>query len=426
LRIHTYEKGPGFASSLRDLPGTLTGSAFGTALISTIFGTSVDFLFIEVASKANWPNDYLAGFLFAAHFFAGFLGWILTFYYKQPIVGATSIPGYIFWAMGALHFSIPELYGAAVFAGLVVLLLGVTGTIDFLMDRLPFPVVMGMTAGCLMSMVTAIPGAILEAPIIAGAAFVGYIVCHRWTKWMPDTIGALILGCVALAIVGMPDFSGVEWTLSGPMFAMPAFNLQACLSLGLPLAILVVGAENAQAIGGMQGLGYKVPISAMTNYSGIMGMLGAFVCAHNINIAGPMTLICASPSALPDPDKRYGAAFLNGLFYGMIGLVVVPMITFLQAIPAALVTIIAGFAMVECIADCLKDAFRDGKFWMGGFFALFIALANNTIWHIDAPFWALVVGWLVSFICENEDYAEHLKAVKEKRAREEAEELASA
>ncbi len=411
MRIHTYEKGPGFASSLKDLPSTITGSAIGIALVSTIFGTSIDFLFIEVANQANWPADYLAGFLFAAHFFAGILGWILTFYYKQPIVGATSIPGFIFWGMGALNFTLPELYGAAVFAGILVLLLGITGSIEYVMERLPIPVVMGMTAGCLMPMCTAIPGAVVTAPIIAGSAFVGYVVCKRWVKWMPETIGALIVGVVAFAIVGTPDFSGIEWSLMGPMFAMPAFNMSACLSLGFPLAVLVVGAENAQAIGGMQGLGYDVPITAMTNYSGVMGILGAFVCAHNINIAGPMTLICAGPNAHPDMDKRYGAAFLNGLFYGVIGFIVLPMISFLNAIPAALVTIIAGFALVDCVAECLQDTFKSGKFLTGGFFALIIAMANNTIFHIDAPFWALVIGWLISYIIDHEDYVDFVKKV---------------
>ena len=94
-----------------------------------------------------------------------------------------------------------------------------------------------------------------------------------------------------------------------PKLSMMKFNLGAIFSVSLPLALLVIGAENAQATGVLMAQGYKPPISFMTTMSGIGGIVTSLFGGHNANIAGPMTAICASEESGPK-EGRYVAGLI--------------------------------------------------------------------------------------------------------------------
>ncbi|MDQ7863896.1 benzoate/H(+) symporter BenE family transporter [Peribacillus frigoritolerans] len=61
-----------------------------------------------------------------------------------------------------------------------------------------------------------------------------------------------------------------------PQLVTPSFNIDAVISMGIPLALLVIGAENAQAIGVSNTQGYKPPVNEMTILSGIGGVITSF------------------------------------------------------------------------------------------------------------------------------------------------------
>ena len=58
------------------------------------------------------------------------------------------------------------------------------------------------------------------------------------------------------------NFSGV--TYIAPRIIAPAFNGKLILACSIPLAALVMGAENAQAMGVLRAEGYDVPYNGMT------------------------------------------------------------------------------------------------------------------------------------------------------------------
>ena len=103
-----------------------------------------------------------------------------------------------------------------------------------------------------------------------------------------------------------------------PEFTAPVFTLDAFLAIAVPLAVLVIGAENAQAIGVLYAEGYRPPINAMTVISGLGGIAAGFIGGHNANIAGPMTAICSSDQAGEDREGRYAATVLNGILFAAL------------------------------------------------------------------------------------------------------------
>ena len=137
---------------------------------------------------------------------------------------------------------------------------------------------------------------------------------------------------------------------------MPVFNIEAIIAVGIPLALLVIGAENAQSIGVLMAEGYKPPINAMTIISGIGGIVTSFFGGHNANIAGPMTAICASEES-GDKEGRYASVIVNGILFGGFGLVAGVAVSFVLALPSVLVATVAGLAMVGVLVSSLQTAF---------------------------------------------------------------------
>lgn len=169
----------------------------------------------------------------------------------------------------------------------------------------------------------------------------------------------------------------------------------------MPLAALVIGAENAQAIGVLMAEGYKPPSNAMTVISGIGGIVAGFLGGHNANIAGPMTAICSSEQAGEDRSKRYGASVVNGVLFGAFGLLAGVAVPFVLALPKPLISVVAGLAMIGVLLSALQHGFsRQQGSQTGAFVALVVAMSSIKLFGISAPFWALVAGVVVSILAD--------------------------
>src|SRR5680860_321968 len=400
-----FEKGPGFTSGIRDLPKHLNSKTMTAGIVAAVFGcTGPALIVLSAATKGNLTSAQAISWLFAIYFFGGVISLGLALYYKQPINGAYSIPAAVM-LIGALStFTINEAVGAYLVAGILVLALGLSGLVGKLMRWLPLPIVMAMIAGAMIRFGTGIITSANKAPVIGVAALVGFLVLPRLTKKIPPVLGALILGIIAAASVGGLDFSGVSYKFVAPQIFVPAFNINAFFSISIPLAALVIGAENAQAIGVLMGQGYKPPINAMTIISGIGGIATSLFGGHNANIAGPMTAICSSEEAGDKKEGRYAATVVNGIIFGAFGLLASIAVAFVTGLPRDLISIVAGLAMVGVLIGAFDEAFSTKKFKIGAFFALIIAMSGITILKISSPFWALLGGVVVSFLVESKDF----------------------
>ena len=332
-RFRLFEKGPGFRSGARDLLKYTNGATLSSAIISTIFGcTGPCLVTIAAAQAAGFTNEETVSWIFGIYVFGGLLGMILALYYKLPISGAFSIPGATLMGTALAGYSFQEAAGAFVLAGIIVLLLGVTGLIGKVMRWLPLPIVMGMIGGCMLKFGTQIITGVNGLPVVCGLAVLAFLLVPRVIKGFPGVLAALIVGVIAA--IATNSFAGEAGELAyiPPQLVIPKFNPNLVLSCSLPLAALVVGAENAQAMGVLKAQGYNVPANGMTVASGIGGIISGLVGAHNANIAGPMTAICSSQEAGPK-EGRYAASFWNGLTFAAFGVVGSFAIAFVSFIP---------------------------------------------------------------------------------------------
>lgn len=399
-----FEKGPGLKSGLQDLPHQINSENIAAGLISTIFGcTGPALVVINAAQTAGFSTADTVTWIFSIYLFGGIFGLLMALYYKIPISGAYTIAGATLMGAALTGFSFNQAVGAFLIAGIIVLVIGLTGLIGKIMKWLPVEIVMAMVGGCMLKFGINIVTYTQKDMIVCGIAILAFLLVPRFIKKFPGVLAALIAGAIAALVTG--KFSGDTGSLTyiAPHFVVPGFSGSLILSCSIPLALLIIGAENAQAMGVLKAQGYEVPANAMTVGSGIAGIISAFFGSHSTHVAGPMTAICASEEAGPK-EGRYVASVINGVTFALFGLVASYALGFVKLIPIGLTYVLAGLAMINVLLQSFRDAFKSGKFKTGAFFAFIVGTSGVTILGIGSAFWALVAGVVVAFICDKKDF----------------------
>lgn len=396
------ERGPGFREGLRDLPAAINLNSVSAGAVAAIFGCSGPALIvIGAAAAGKLTSGQTVAWLLAIYGLGGLISLLLALRYKMPINGAYSIPGAAIMTAAFASFSFPEIVGAFIMSGAIVLLLGVTGVIGRIMHWLPMPIVMAMIVGAMIRFGVGAVDSVKAAPFIAGSAALAFFLTMRFVKSFPPVLAALIVGLFAAAATGAIQAATVDIAFVAPEFTTPVFTMAAFFGVAVPLAALVIGAENAQATGVLMAEGYKPPVNAMTIVSGIGGILAGFMGGHNANIAGPMTAICSSEQAGEDRSKRYGATVVNGVLFGAFGLLAGVAVPFVLALPRPLIAVVAGLAMIGVLLSALQHGFaKQQGHQVGAFVALVVAMSSLNLFGISAPFWALVCGVIVSLLAD--------------------------
>ncbi|ODU56782.1 MAG: hypothetical protein ABT01_03320 [Clostridium sp. SCN 57-10] len=393
------EPGAGLRAGFAALPRALNRNTVVTAAVAILFSIAGPALiYVSVAEQLGFTAAQTSSWLFGAYAVAGLIGIVLAPYYQMPIVGAACIPGASLLATALAGHSFAEAVGAYVASGALVLLIGISGLASRVMALVPLPIVMGMVAGCMMNFGTGIVSGTSAMPLVCGAAVIGYFALPRVLKKVPPVPASLLCALLALLLTGGFETANLSFSFSAPLFTLPRFSPGTLLSVSVPLAVLVVGAQNAQAIGVLRAQGYTPPVGAMTVASGVASMAAGLFGGHNANIAGPMTAICASGDADPDPAKRFGAAFACGVFSILFGVFSGVALGLISAIPVPVTTVLAGLAMISVLVSSLTEAFGSATHLRGAFVALVVGLSGVTLLGVGAAFWALVFGSAASLL----------------------------
>lgn len=388
------------AGGIAEVYKAINANSVSTAVVATLFGcTGPVLILIGAAEAGQLSKGQTVAWLFSTYFLGGIISIGMSLRYRQPICGAWSIPGaaILIAALSGIQFS--DAVGAFILSGMLVLILGLSGLISKLMRLLPMPIVMAMVAGALIRFGTEAVNSIVAEPIVAGLATVVYFLVLRYVKTVPPVLAAGVVGFVAAFSMGLIQPTNIDLSFIAPVFTSPTFSFDAFLAISIPLAVLVIGAENAQATGILLAEGYRPPINAMTVISGAGGILAGLLGGHNANIAGPMTAICASPESGDDISLRYGSSLLNGLCFVLFGLVAGVAVPIILALPKTLILCIAGLAMINVLLTSFQQAFNKvAQYQMGAFVALIVAMSGQVLYGVSAPFWALIAGVMVSTV----------------------------
>ncbi|MFO1363665.1 MAG: benzoate/H(+) symporter BenE family transporter [Burkholderiales bacterium] len=360
---------------------------------------------LAVGTRGGLSASDLASWIFGSFFVNGLISIAFCWFYRQPLVFFWTIPGTVLVGPALGHLSFPEVIGAFVATGVLMLALGLSGWVRRAMEAVPMPIVMGMVAGVFLRFGLDLVFAVrddfwIAAPMVA--AFVALSAAPRLARALPPLIGAMIVGGALIALLGRFDAAGAGgWTLVRPNLYAPVFSWQAMVELVVPLAITVLVVQNGQGVAVLRAAGHAPPINAVTAACGAGALVTAFVGAVSTCLTGPVNAIISSSG---DKSRHYTAGILVGILALGFGLASPVFVRLMLATPKAFIAALAGLAMLRVLQAAFTISFKD-RFALGALVTFLVTVADVPILNIGAAFWGLVFGFATSWLLERGDFA---------------------
>jgi benzoate membrane transport protein len=331
---------------------------------------------------------------------------VLSIRRRTPLLLTGNVFALIFFLSLGDRFTFPELAGASMVAGAVLVLLTITGTVEQLARWVPTAVVDGLIAGAVMPFIVNMFTSLSPSndggrdAIIVASALLGYVLGVGYLKSMPAVLPALLAGIVATAATGSFGSLPTSVSLPHPGLIRPVFSLDAILTVApVVLALLTLQANFPSSVF-LREQGFDPPERTLNVVGGAGTVLASFVGPIAMSLAIPPTLVMGGPTAGPR-EERYRAVYLPvaaGLAIALFAGVAANLSTIL---PPVLLLGIAGLALVPALSSALR-AVTKGPLLLGPLFAFAIALSDLTFAGLSAFFWSLVLGTLTSMFLERD------------------------
>jgi len=388
----------------RQILADFGGLHASNAVVAFLFScTGPVAIILSVGARGRLSESDIASWIFAAFFINGLLSFAFTLAYRQPLVFLWSIPGAVLLGPALGHLTFPQIIGAFLVTGVLLLALGVSGWVRRAMEAIPMPIVMAMVAGVFLRFGLDLVRAFRDGLWIAlpmTAAFLLLTLRPKLARIVPPLIGALAVGAVMIWYLGaFRPAPGDLFAIASPNLYKPVLSLPAIIELVIPLAITVLVAQNAQGIAILTAAGHKPPINAITAGCGAGSMLTALFGSVSTCLTGPVNAVLAGSG---EKDKQYTAALLFCVLALLFGLLAPFFTRLLLATPASFIATLAGLAMLRVLQTAFTISFA-GRFSFGALVCFLVTVADISIWRIGAPFWGLVFGLATAWLLEREE-----------------------
>ena len=385
--------------ALADFGGLYASNAVVAFLFSC---TGPVAIILSIGARGRLSESDIASWIFAAFFLNGLLSMAFTLAYRQPLVFLWSIPGAVLLGPALGHLTFPQVIGAFLVTGVLLLVLGFSGWVRRAMEAIPMPIVMAMVAGVFLRFGLDLVRAFRDGPWIAAsmtAAFVVLTLLPRLSRIVPPLIGALAVGAGVVGMLGGFRPRGELFAFAAPNLYTPVFSLPAIVELVVPLAVTVLAAQNAQGIAILTAAGHRPPINAITAACGAGSMLTGLFGSVSTCLTGPVNAVLAGSG---DKDRQYTSALFCCVLALCFGLLAPFFTRLLLATPGPFIATLAGLAMLRVLQTAFTISFA-GRFSFGALVCFLVTVGDIPIYRIGAPFWGLVFGLAVSWLLERND-----------------------
>ncbi len=397
--------GAGLSATVKDLfPAVLAGLV---AVLISYAGPLL--LVLQAAQAAHLSPAQLASWVWAVSIGAGLCCVALSYRHRIPVVCAWNTPGAALLVSGLVTVPFSQAIGAYTVAAAVMLLVGVSGVFERLMALIPKSLCAAMLAGILLRFGVDAFGAarssVAGAPWLVGTMFLAYLLFKQRSPRYAIPL-TLLLGMglwLALGWGAVPaaadtgDSGAAPWGLTHPVWTTPAFSWQTCISLGLPLALLCLTGQQVPGIAVLRAANYEAPTSKLVTGTGLASVLLAPFGAHGINLAAITAAICTGPEAHQQLDKRWVAGVACGVFYLLIGSFAGSITYTFSHLPPALVTTVAGLALLGAIQGGLVNAMAEPSEREAALVTFIVTASNITVLGLGSACWGIVLGLLSYF-----------------------------
>ena len=369
-------------------------------LISVIVNYGGTFILVFQAAKvAGLSPELTASWVWSISIGVGVTGIILSWLTREPIITAWSTPAAAFLVTALATTPYAEAVGAYMISAAAFVVLGLSGWFERLIRLIPPGVAAGLLAGILLQFGIKAFGGMSIDPVLAGLLIVTYVVLKRFSARYA-VVGILVLGLLFLLMQDRVDLSGLSLKLAAPLFTMPAFSLNALLSVALPLFLITLTGQYMPGMLVLRNDGFQTSANPIVTVTGLGSLLMAPFGSHAFNIAAITAAIATGREAHEDPSKRWIAGIAAGVCYILVGVFGVTLAAVFMAFPGTFITTLAGLALLGTIGGSLATALAEAKTREASLITFLAAAANISLLGIGGAFWGLVIG-LVAYAVLN-------------------------
>ena len=315
----------------------------------------------------------------------------LSLWYRAPVLTAWSTPGAALLATSLSGSNLHEAVGIFMFASALIVICGATGLFARLMKIIPPGLAAAMLAGILLRFGLQAFGT-LEGHFALCAAMTGAWLVSKAFAPRYAVVAALLAGVAVCLWQGEVNTGALHFAVAPPEFVAPAFNLASLLGVGLPFFLVTMASQNAPGVATLQASGYRVPVSPLMVTTGLLALLLAPFGVFSICIAAITAAICQSPEAHPNPDKRWIAAAMAGLFYLLAGVCGGSIGALMTALPTPWLQTLAGLALLGTIGASLHQALANERGRDAALITFLVTASGVTLLGVGSAFWGLIAG----------------------------------
>jgi benzoate membrane transport protein len=324
---------------------------------------------------------------------------MLSVFTRLPVSVAWSTPGAaLLAATGVVEGGFAAAVGAFIICSCLIIVAGLFRPLGRAVAAIPAPLANAMLAGVIIGLCYAPIKAIAFDPWLGLPIVLAWIVVGSINRLFAVPAALLAFALVMAFGVQLPDGLGAK--LAGSLvpsieFVVPTFNLQAVISIAIPLFIVTMASQNIPGIAVLKVNGYDPKPGELFSITGLYSLYAAPFGGHGVNLAAITAAMCAGEDAHANPKRRYWAAIIGGIGYVIFGLLVGVVTTFVALAPPILIQAVAGLALIGAFSGSAVAAFKEPDTREAAAMTFLITASGISFGGISGAFWGLLAGGLM-------------------------------
>jgi benzoate membrane transport protein len=369
-------------------------------LLAAFVGSASSFAVVLQGLKAVGATDFeAASGVMALSVSMGICAIVLSCVTRLPISIAWSTPGAALLATtGVVEGGFPAAVGAFILCAVLIIIAGLFRPLGRAVASIPAPLANAMLAGVIIGLCFAPIKAIDFNPALGLPIILAWIVVGAFKRlWaVPAALGAFVLVMIFGVDIPAGAMDNLAQSLTPPAeFVIPVFNLQALVSIALPLFIVTMASQNIPGIAVLKVNHYDPKPGQLFATTGFFSLLSAPLGGHAVNLAAITAAMCAGEDAHADPKRRYWASMIGGVGYIIFGLLAGVVTAFVALAPPVLIQAVAGLALVGAFSGSAVAAFKEPETREAAAITFLITASGLSFGGISGAFWGLIGGGLM-------------------------------
>lgn len=367
--------------------------AWSSALIAAFVGFGGTIALVVQALRAMGASvDQTGSAVTALCLGIALAGAALSLRLRMPVVLAWSTPGAALLA--ATPAGLPWSVSVGLFMGAALLMIavGITPALGRLVGRIPPSVASAMLAGVLLPFCLTLFKLASVDPLLVAALVMVFLAAR-----LRAPLYALLL-VLAVAVAMILVRGDLASLVPGRVFGMlaptaPAPDLQATLSLAVPLFMVTLVSQNLPGLVVLRSAGYTPTAGPLIAATGLASLIAAPFGAHGVNLAAITAAICTSEEAHPDASRRWMVGVIYAGIYLLLAIFSPVIVRVFLAMPATAIAAITGLALIPALLTSIETMMAD-RTARDPAIVTFLATASGlALWGLGSAFWGLVAGF---------------------------------